>query len=125
MNVPAELKYLPSHEWVRLDGDIATIGISDHAQEELTDIVFVELPALGKLTQAGDPAAVVESVKAASDIYSPVSGEVVEINPAVESDPSLVNTEPYDSGWLFKIRLSNPEEISALMDADSYEQHIS
>lgn len=125
MNVPSELKFLASHEWIRLEGDIATVGISDHAQEELTDIVFVELPALGRQTSAGDATAVVESVKAASDIYSPVSGEVVETNPAVESDPSLVNTEPYENGWLFKVRVSDPDEIASLMDAAAYQAHIS
>ena len=89
MNTPAELRYATSHEWTRLEGDIATVGISDHAQAELTDVVFVELPALGRSVDAGDPTAVVESVKAASDIYAPVSGEIVEVNPLVEADPSL------------------------------------
>ncbi|MDB6078391.1 MAG: glycine cleavage system protein, partial [Akkermansiaceae bacterium] len=95
MNVPQNLRYNSSHEWVLLEGDIATVGISDHAQEELTDVVFVELPPVGKTVDVGDPTAVVESVKAASDIYAPVSGEIVEGNPAVEADPSLVNTYPY------------------------------
>ena len=107
MNTPTDLRYCTSHEWVRLDGDIATVGISDHAQEELTDVVFVELPAVGRTVDAGDPTAVVESVKAASDIYAPVGGEVVEVNPEVEADPSLVNTDPYGKGWIFKLRVKN------------------
>jgi glycine cleavage system H protein len=124
MNTPEELRYCPSHEWVRLDGDIATVGISDHAQEELTDVVFVELPALNRTVDAGDPTAVVESVKAASDIYAPVSGEVVEVNPEVEGDPSLVNTDPYGKGWIFKLRVKNVENVSKLMDAAAYKAHI-
>jgi glycine cleavage system H protein len=124
MNTPEELRYCPSHEWVRLDGDIATVGISDHAQEELTDVVFVELPALNRSVDAGDPTAVVESVKAASDIYAPVSGEVVEVNPEVEGDPSLVNTDPYGKGWIFKLRVKNVENVSKLMDAAAYKAHI-
>lgn len=125
MNTPSDLLYCLSHEWVRLDGDIATVGISDHAQEELTDVVFVELPALGRVVDAGDPTAVVESVKAASDIYAPVSGEVVEVNPEVESDPSLVNTDPYGRGWIFKLRVKQPADYSSLMDATAYQAQIS
>jgi len=125
MNTPSDLLYCLSHEWVRLDGDIATVGISDHAQEELTDVVFVELPALGRVVDAGDPTAVVESVKAASDIYAPVSGEVIEVNPEVEADPSLVNTDPYGRGWIFKLRVKNPADFSSLMDATAYQAQIS
>ena len=125
MNIPTDLRYCPSHEWIRLDGDIATVGISDHAQEELTDVVFVELPALGRTLDAGDPTAVVESVKAASDIYAPVGGEVVEVNLEVEADPSLVNTDPYGKGWIFKLRVKNPAEAATLMDAAAYQAHIS
>jgi glycine cleavage system H protein len=124
MNVPTDLRYNPSHEWVRLDGDIATVGITDHAQEELTDVVFVELPTVGRQVDAGDPTAVVESVKAASDIYAPVSGEVVEVNPEVEADPSLVNTSPYTNGWIFKLRVKNPDEVSKMMDAAAYSAQI-
>jgi len=102
MNVPQNLRYNSSHEWVLVDGDTATVGITDHAQEELTDVVFVELPPVGKSVDVGDPTAVVESVKAASDIYAPVSGEVVEVNPAVEADPSLVTTDPYGKDSIFK-----------------------
>ncbi|HEX5789906.1 MAG TPA: glycine cleavage system protein GcvH [Luteolibacter sp.] len=125
MNVPTELRYCPSHEWLRLEGDIATVGISDHAQAELTDVVFVELPAVGRSVDGGDPTAVVESVKAASDIYAPLSGEVVEVNPAVEADPSLVNTDPYGKGWIFKLRLKDPAAAASLMDAAGYTAHIS
>ena len=124
MNVPQNLRYNTSHEWVLLDGDIATIGISDHAQEELTDVVFVELPPLGKTVDVGDPTAVVESVKAASDIYAPVSGEVVEVNDAVEADPSLVNTDPYGKGWIFKLKVKNAAQVEALLDAAGYEALI-
>jgi len=125
MNIPSDLHYCPSHEWLRLDGDTATIGISDHAQEELTDVVFVELPAVGRAVDAGDPTAVVESVKAASDIYAPVSGEVIEVNPEVEADPSLVNTDPYGKGWIFKLRVKNAADVFKLMDASAYQAHIS
>ncbi len=125
MNTPPDLRYATSHEWVRLEGEIATVGISDHAQEELTDIVFVELPAMGRSVDAGDPTAVVESVKAASDIYAPISGEVIEVNPDVESDPSLVNTDPYGKGWIFKLRVKDADHVSKLMDASAYAHLIS
>ena len=124
MNVPTDLRYNPSHEWVRLDGDIATVGITDHAQEELTDVVFVELPTVGRQVDAGDPTAVVESVKAASDIYAPVSGEIVEVNPEVEADPSLVNTSPYTNGWIFKLRVKDTTQVSKMMDAAAYSAQI-
>lgn len=124
MNIPSDLRYCPSHEWLRLEGDIATVGISDHAQEELTDVVFVELPAPGSSVDAGDPTAVVESVKAASDIYAPVGGEVVGVNPEVEADPSLVNSDPYGKGWIFKLRVKNAADASTLMDAAAYKAHI-
>jgi len=120
MNVPADLRYKSSHEWVRLEGDIATVGISDHAQEELTDVVFVELPAVGRVVDADDPTAVVESVKAASDIYAPVAGEVIDVNPDVEADPSLVNSDPYGRGWIFKLRLRNEGDIETLLTPDEY-----
>ena len=118
--IPADLLFQSSHEWARIDGDTATVGISDHAQAELTDVVFVELPAVGKTVDAGDPIAVVESVKAASDIYSPLAGEVVEANPEVEGDPSLVNTDPYGAGWIFKIKLSKPEQAGGLLAPAAY-----
>ena len=125
MNIPSDLHFCTSHEWVRLEGDIPTVGISDHAQEELTDVVFVELPAAGRSVDAADPTAVVESVKAASDIYAPVGGEIVEVNPDVENDPSLVNTDPYGKGWIFKLRVKNADDVSKLMDAAAYDAHIS
>src|SRR5438477_6970338 len=109
-NVPADLRYAKSHEWVRVAGDHATIGITDHAQHELTDVVFVELPAVGRKIKAGEACSVVESVKTASDIYSPVSGEVVKVNPAVVEQPALVNSDPYGAGWFFEVKLSQHGE---------------
>ena len=123
-NIPAELKYAKSHEWVRVSGDVATVGITDHAQHELTDVVFVELPEPGRKLKGGESCAVVESVKTASDIYSPVSGEVTEANKSVVDNPALVNTEPYAGGWFFKIRLSNPAELNALMNSEQYAAQI-
>lgn len=123
-NVPPDLKYAKSHEWVRVSGDTATVGITDHAQHELTDIVFVELPDVGRTLKAGESCAVVESVKTASDIYSPVSGEVLEINKAATDNPALVNTEPYAGGWFYKIKLSNPAEINALLTPENYTAQI-
>lgn len=123
-NVPAELKYAKTHEWIRLSGDTATIGITDHAQHELTDVVFIELPARGRQVKAGDACAVVESVKTASDIYAPVSGEVVEVNDAAVKDPSLVNREPYDGGWLFKVKLSAAPTAGQLLSPADYQAQI-
>jgi glycine cleavage system H protein len=124
MNVPSDLRYNSSHEWIRLEGDIATVGISDHAQEELTDVVFVELPLVGRAVDAGDPTAVVESVKAASDIYAPIGGEVVEVNLDVEADPALVNTDPYGRGWIFKLRVKSAADVEGLLDAAAYSAQI-
>lgn len=118
--IPADLKYAKSHEWVRVAGGVATIGISDHAQQELTDVVFVELPALGRVVAAGEACAVVESVKTASDVYSPVSGEVVAVNAQVVESPALVNDQPYEGGWFFQVKLSNPAELNALMSPADY-----
>ncbi len=123
-NVPADLKYAKSHEWVRLEGDTATVGISDHAQHELTDIVFVELPEVGRNVAAGEACAVVESVKTASDIYSPVAGSVTEINPALANDPGLVNREPYAAGWFFKVQLAPGKPAEGLLDAAAYAKQI-
>lgn len=122
--VPSDLKYAKSHEWVRVSGDTATVGISDHAQHELTDVVFVELPDIGRKVKAGEACAVVESVKTASDIYSPVSGEIVEVNKAAANDPSLVNREPFAGGWFFKIKLANPAEVSAMLSPEQYKAQI-
>ncbi len=123
-NIPSDLKYAKSHEWVRVDGDTATIGITDHAQHELTDVVFVELPALNRQLKAGESCAVVESVKTASDIYSPVSGQVVEVNKAVVDNPALVNTEPYGGGWFFKVKLSQPAETGGLLSPEQYKAQV-
>ena len=124
MNIPENLRYATSHEWILVEGDTGTVGITDHAQAELTDIVFAEPPAIGKSVKAGDVAAVVESVKAASDIYAPVSGEVVERNEAIEADPSLLNTDPFGAGWIFKIRIAEAAELAALKDAVAYCEQI-
>ena len=112
--------YTQEHEWIRLEGDTATVGITDFAQGQLGDIVFVDLPEAGRQVTKGGEAAVVESVKAASDVYAPVSGEVTEANPALGDDPSLVNSDPEGEGWFFRLRLSDPSELDGLMDADSY-----
>lgn len=119
-NVPGDLKYSKSHEWVRLEGEIATVGITDHAQRELTSLVFVELPKVGRVLRAGEPCAVVESVKAASDVYSPISGEVTEVNIQLPNQPELINRDPYGAGWFFRLRVTNPSEISGLLDASAY-----
>ena len=124
MNVPENLRYATTHEWILVEGDTGTVGITDHAQAELTDIVFAEPPPIGKTVKAGEIAAVVESVKAASDIYSPVSGEIIARNEAIESDPSLLNTEPFGAGWIFKLRLDNPAELDSLQDPAAYRQQI-
>lgn len=123
-NVPSDLKYAKSHEWVRVNGATGTVGITDHAQHELTDIVFVELPAVGRQVKAGEACAVVESVKTASDIYSPVSGEITEVNSAVVDNPGLVNTDPHGGGWFYKIKLSNPAELNSLLSPDDYKKQI-
>jgi glycine cleavage system H protein len=122
--IPKELKYAKTHEWVRVAADVATVGITDHAQHELTDVVFVELPDVGKMIKAGDACAVVESVKTANDIYSPVSGEVTEVNPFVVADPALVNSDPYDAAWFYKIKLANPAELDALLSPEQYQAQI-
>lgn len=123
-NTPSELKYASSHEWARLEGDIVIVGITDHAQEALGDLVFVELPEVGDTVSAGDEAGVVESVKAASDIYAPVSGEVIEINPALEDTPELINSDPYGEGWMYKIRVSSVEELDDLLAAEEYDEQV-
>jgi glycine cleavage system H protein len=122
--VPSDLNYAKSHEWVRVSGDSAVVGITDHAQHELTDIVFVELPEVGRKLKAGESCAVVESVKTASDIYSPVSGEVVEVNQTVVEDPALVNREPFGGGWFYKIKLSHPAELAGLLAPEQYSAQI-
>ena len=116
----SDLKYSQEHEWIRVDGDVATVGISDFAQSQLGDVVFVELPAVGTQVFKKAEAAVVESVKAASDVYAPVSGEVVEVNEALEGTPELVNQSPTGDGWFMKIRLSDPSELDGMMDEAAY-----
>ena len=126
MNVPDALKYTESHEWIRPDeGGIVTVGITDYAQQEMTELVYVELPDVGQQFSAKDEIAVVESVKSASDIYAPVSGEVVEVNEALADDAAIVNNSPFDDGWLFRLKLSDPSEIDYLMGAEAYTSRIS
>ena len=120
MNVPDDLQYAESHEWLRLDGETATVGITDHAQAELTDVVYVELPKVGAAVTARQPVAVVESVKAASDIYSPIGGTVTEVNTALESNPALVNTDPYGEGWIYKLSVEAGEQIELLKEPGQY-----
>ncbi|MEJ5073551.1 glycine cleavage system protein GcvH [Enterobacter ludwigii] len=121
-NVPAELKYSKEHEWLRKEADGSyTVGITEHAQELLGDMVFVDLPEVGKTVDAGDDCAVAESVKAASDIYAPISGEIVAVNDTLSDSPERVNSEPYTGGWIFKIKASDEAEVAALLDATAYE----
>ena len=123
-NQPQDLKYAETHEWARDEGDgIVTVGISDHAQELLGDLVFIELPEVGASLAAGDECAVIESVKAASDVYSPVSGEVVEVNEALADAPETINDDPYVDGWVFKLKAADAAELENLMDADAYMAH--
>ncbi len=124
VNVPSDLKYAKTHEWVRAAGDAATVGITDHAQHELTDVVFVELPEIGRKVKAGEACAVVESVKTANDIYSPVSGEITEVNQSIVANPALVNSEPYAGGWFYKLKLSNPAELDTLLTPEQYRAQI-
>jgi len=124
MQVPAELLYTKSHEWVRVEGDSAVVGITDFAQNQLSDLTFVELPSAGDDFSSSDEVAVVESVKAASDVYSPVSGKILEVNDRLEGQPDLLNSDPYGEGWLFKIRLSDPSEPDGLLSADTYRQSL-
>ena len=122
--VPTELKFLSSHEWVLVEDNIATVGVTDHAQELLGDLVYVELPEQGSSVSAGDSVGVIESVKAASDTYAPVSGEVVEVNDELESAPERINHDPYGDGWMYKISMEDPEEIGDLLDAEAYSEAI-
>ena len=122
--IPDTLTYAKTHEWVKVDGDTATIGITDHAQAELTELVFVELPALSRQLKAGEACAVVESVKTASDIYSPVTGEVIEVNESLADEPGAVNTDPYHEGWFFKVRLADTEALNELLSATDYKALI-
>jgi glycine cleavage system H protein len=118
------IKFSDQHEWIKIEGDIGIVGITEYAQHQLGDVVFTELPEIGKQISKGKEAAVVESVKAASEVYSPVSGEIIEVNTKLQNQPELVNMSPQDQGWFFKIKLANPEEISSLMDSDAYHKFI-
>ncbi|MEE8271464.1 MAG: glycine cleavage system protein GcvH [Alphaproteobacteria bacterium] len=118
------IKYTKDHEWVRVDGDVGTIGVTDYAQEQMGDVVFVELPEVGRRVETGDDAAVVESVKAASEIYAPVAGEVIEANQAVVDDPSLVNSDATGQGWFMKLRIADPGELDGLMDEAAYQSFV-
>jgi len=124
MNVPDDLYYTESHEWVRVEGENARVGITDHAQAELTDVVYVELPKVGATAEAKGQIAVVESVKAASDIYAPVKGTVVQVNNALEGNPALINTDPFGEGWIFVLKMDTPAEVKQLKDAAGYREAI-
>lgn len=118
------IKYTDQHEWIQVTGDTGIVGITDYAQHQLGDVVFAELPVIGKVLQKGQEAAVVESVKAASEVYSPVSGEIIEVNQNLQGQPDLINTDPMKAGWFFKIKIKNPDELSQLLDADAYKALI-
>jgi glycine cleavage system H protein len=124
MMIPDDLLYTESHEWIKREGDNIRVGITDHAQAELTDVVYVELPKIDRQANAKEPVAVVESVKAASDIYAPVKGTVVETNTALDADPGLINREPYGQGWIFVLKTENPDDLKNLKDASAYKQQI-
>jgi glycine cleavage system H protein len=122
MAVPQDLFYAKTHEWVSLEGDVATVGITDFAQSQLSDLTFAELPEVGAVFAAGDEAAVVESVKAAADIYAPVGGEVIEVNTALEDAPELINNDAFGTGWIFKLKMSDESDVDTMLDAGSYEE---
>ena len=124
MNVPDDLFYTESHEWIKREGDNIRVGVTDHAQSELTDVVYVELPKMDRQANAKEAIAVVESVKAASDIYAPVSGEVVEVNKALEGNPALINTDPFGEGWIFVLKMDSADEVNQLKDPTGYKQQI-
>ncbi len=122
MAAPENRKYTKTHEWVMVEGDIATFGLTDHAQSELGDITYLELPEIGDAIKAGDPFGVVESVKAASDVYAPVDGEVVEVNSVAVEGPEVINASPYDDAWLVKVKVADPSQLEALMDTAAYDE---
>ena len=124
MNVPDDLLYAETHEWIKREGENVRIGVTDHAQSELTDVVYVELPKMDRQANAKEAIAVVESVKAASDIYAPVKGTVVEVNKALEADPGLINREPYGQGWIFVLKIGNADDLKQLKDAAAYRKQI-
>jgi len=124
MKAPEELKYTEEHEWVKVEGGIAIVGITDFAQNELSDIVYVELPEVGKNIKKGDVIATVEAVKTVADVYSPVSGEIIEVNEKLKDEPSIINNDPYGEGWIAKVKMENPEEINALLDHAAYKKLV-
>jgi glycine cleavage system H protein len=124
MNIPDDLLYAETHEWIKREGENVRVGITDHAQSELTDVVYVELPKMDRKANAKEPIAVVESVKAASDIYAPIKGTVAEVNKALEADPGLINREPYGQGWIFVLKIDNADDLKLLKDAAAYKQQI-
>ena len=124
MNVPENLKYTKDHEWAKIEGDMATVGITDYAQGELGDVVFVELPEVGSKVTKGETFGTIEAVKAVADLFAPLSGEVVEINPTLESAPETVNQDPYGEGWMIKIKMENADEVNDLLDAEKYKELI-
>ena len=124
MNIPANLKYSSDHEWCRVEGEYAYVGITDFAQSQLGDIVFVDVPTVGETIEANEVFGSIEAVKTVSDAFTPVSGEVVEVNPAIDADPALVNKDPYGEGWMVKIKMSAPEEVDALLTAEQYAEFI-
>lgn len=124
MNIPSNLKYSNDHEWCRVEGEFAYVGITDFAQSQLGDIVFVDVPTVGETLEAGEVFGSIEAVKTVSDAFTPVSGEVVEVNPAIDADPALVNKDPYGEGWMIKVKLSAPEEVDALLSAEEYAAFI-
>lgn len=124
MHIPEELKYTKDHEWARIEGDIATVGITDYAQSELGDIVYVELPEIGKKTKQSESFGTIEAVKAVSDLFAPLSGEIVEVNSTLANQPEVINKDPYGEGWLVKIKFSNKNEINNLLDKSKYEELI-
>ena len=124
MNHPNDLKYAASHEWARIEGDLVVTGITDHAQDALGDLVYIEVPELDRQLDAGEQAGVVESVKTASDIYAPIAGVVVEVNPALEDEPELVNNDPYGAGWMYKIKSDNIADLEKLLSAEEYEEGL-
>jgi glycine cleavage system H protein len=121
---PPDLKYHEEHDWARIDGDIATFGVTWYAQDQLGEVVFFDLPEVGKTVRKGDPYAEVESVKAVSDVIAPMSGEIVEVNDALSTGPEAINDDPYEGGWMVKVRLSDPSEVDSLMDADAYQESL-
>lgn len=124
-NIPADLKYLETHQWVRVDADgTATVGITDFAQEQLGDVVYIGVPEVGATVNGGEEAGVAESVKSASDVFSPVTGEVIEVNEKLEDEPEIVNEDPYGDGWLFRVMLADADELDGLMDAAAYGEHV-